>query len=269
MRKVRKMKLLHQENPNIQFQSRDTLDFPQHLHDVLEIVFLRCGSATAVSGGKRYSLRAGDIFVSFPNRAHGYEDSRQVECDVVILPAAGLSYWRSQLTQKQPAHPVLPRGSWEHSGVGAVLDAIRPERKTMTEPVKQGYAWVLAGKLLPLLKLTDRDPGTGDTLQQLLEFLSEHYREPLTRREVAQAVGYNESYISHVFSEQFGSSLKSYITSLRLKDARELLADTDMTVSQISLLLGFGSIRSFNRAFAREFGCNPTAYRFHRNLIDK
>lgn len=263
------MKLLHQNTQSIQFQFRNTLDFPQHLHDVLEIVFLRRGTATAIYGNRRYSLRAGDVFVSFPNCAHGYEESREVACDVVILPVTELSTWRSQLAQKRPVFPVLSQGSWEHTGLMQIMDMIRSEKRTLTDPVKQGYALVLAGKLLPLMELEDRGTGTGDALQRLLEYLAEHYREPLSRREIAQAVGYNESYISHVLTEQFGVSLKTYLTTLRLQDAPELLTDTDMSVSQISLHLGFGSIRSFNRAFAREFSCNPTTYRFQRNLIDK
>lgn len=263
------MKILHQENSKIHIQNRSTLDFPQHLHDVLELVFLRQGTATAICGSRRYGLAAGDVFVSFPNQVHGYEDSRQVMCDVVIIPTSFLNPWRSQLLQKLPAEPVLKCGSWEHTGIPALLDMLRPEEKTLSGPIKQGYSLVITGKLLPLLCLSERDADAGNTLQVLMEYLGEHYREPVSRSDLARAVGYNESYISHVFSQQLGTTLKSYITSLRLRDARELVADTDMTVSQISLLLGFGSIRSFNRAFAREFGCNPTDYRFHSNLIDK
>ena len=263
------MKLLRQDNAKIQFQSRNTLDFPQHIHDVLEVVFLHRGSATAVCGNRRYDLRAGDVFLSFPNLPHGYEDSQNVLCDVLIIPSGVLHAWRSQLSQKFPAEPVLPRGSWETSGVPVLLDMIRPERQRMAEGIKQGYAMVIAGKLLSVLPLSDRDPETGDTLRRLLEYLADHYREPLTRKELAEAVGYNESYISHVFAARLGTTLKAYITSLRLRDARELLTETDMSISQISMELGFGSIRSFNRVFAQEEGISPSAYRIdnrHKNL---
>ena len=255
------MKLFHQETAEIQYQSRNTLDFPQHLHNVLEIVFMRSGTATVISGGRRYPLQTGDIFLSFPNLPHGYEDSRDVTCDVVIIPATYLSVWRSQLSQKLPICPILPKGSWEATGLDRLMAMVREERKKLADGVKQGYALVIAGKLLPLVKLADRDTGTSTTLQILLQYLSDHYREPLSRRELARAMGYNESYISHLFSQQLGTTLKDYLTSLRLRDARELLTETDMTVSQISLLLGFGSIRSFNRAFAAHTGTSPTAYR--------
>ena len=255
------MRILHQKNGEIRFHNRENLDFPIHLHDVLEVAFLRSGTATAVCANRRYQLSAGDVFLCFPNMAHGYEDSRDVQCDVMIVPTGLLPHWRNPLSQKLPVDPVLLRGSWEHTQIPALLDMIREQRKQLSEPVKQGYAMVIAGKLFSLLHLTDRQGHTGGALQQILEYLGEHYGEPLSRGELARGVGYNESYISHVFAEQLGTSLKSYITSLRIQDAQELLADTDLTISQISLQLGFGSIRSFNRAFAREVGCSPTTYR--------
>lgn len=254
------MKLLHQENPNIQFQSRNNLDFPQHLHNVLELVFLRTGTVTAVSGNRRYSLEAGDVFVSFPNQPHGYEDSRDVAGDVLILPSNFLSPWW-QGHNSEPVMPVLKKGQWEHTGVDADWERVLPDRKDLPAPVLQGYALVIAGKMLPLIPLQNQNANREDALGAVIRYINAHNREPLSRNELAQAVGYNESYISHLFREQLQTTFVDYLTALRLKDARELLQSPDMTVSQISLMLGFGSIRSFNRAFSREFGTNPTAYR--------
>ena len=254
------MKLLHQENPIVQFQSRNTLDFPQHLHDVLELIFLRQGTAMAVSGNRHYRLEAGDVFVSFPNQPHGYEQSRDVVGDVLILPSRFLpSRW--QITNREPVCPVLKKGTWEHTGVDALWELVLPERKTADPGVLQGYGLVIAGKILPLVSLQSRDMDREDALGAVIRYISAHYREPLGRRELSAAVGYNESYISHIFSQQLGTTFVDYLTALRLKDARELLANPEMTVSQVSLALGFGSIRSFNRAFFKEFGTNPTQFR--------
>ena len=255
------MKLFHQENPNIQLQNRTTLDFPLHIHDVLELVFVRSGSAVATTGGQRYPLGPGDVFVSFPEQPHGYEDSVDIQSDVLIVPTKPyLAPWRSMVSQKLPSLPVLAAGSWEHTRIPELLALFRNEYKTMGEPEKQGLSLMILGKLLPLLPLAARD-SKGSSVELLLMYVNEHYREPLSRSDIARAVGYNESYLSHIFSQVLGTTLTDYVTSLRLKDAKELLTDTDMTISQISILLGFGSIRSFNRAFLKEFGMPPSLYR--------
>ena len=256
------MKLLHQDTPHIRFQSRQNLDFPQHLHNVLELVFVRSGTVTAVAGSQRYGLTAGDVFVSFPNQPHGYEGSREVTGDLLILPAHYLSPWW-QCANSEPVSPVLKKGSWEHTDIDKIWALVLPERKQVSQAVLQGYALVIAGKLLPLIPLQGRNDDRQDALGAVIRYIGAHYREPLSRSELALAVGYNESYISHLFAQQLQTTFVDYITALRLKDARDLLQNPDITVSQISLTLGFGSIRSFNRAFYREFGVNPTTYRAH------
>lgn len=254
------MKLLHQDDLRIQFQSRRNLDFPQHLHNVLELVFLRAGTVTAVSGNRRYALTAGDVFAVFPNQPHGYEQSRNVLGDVMILPANYLSSWW-QGANSEPVTPVLKKGTWEHTGINAIWELVLPERKSVPASVLQGYALVIAGKLLPLIPVRSRNANRDDALGAVIRYINAHYREPLSRNDLSRAVGYNESYISHLFTDQLQTTFVDYITALRLKDARELLLSPDITVSQVSLMLGFGSIRSFNRAFFREFGTNPTTYR--------
>ena len=68
----------------------------------------------------------------------------------------------------------------------------------------------------------------------------------------------NESYISHLFSDTLHTTLTDYITALRVNDAVELLTNTDWTIGRIAEELGFGSVRSFNRAFLKRMGMPPT-----------
>lgn len=253
--------MLHQAHSSIRFQKQTSLAFPLHLHDVLEVVFLHRGSARVLGSAQSLLLQAGDVFVSFPDQPHGYEELEPVTCDVLIVPSAFLPAWRSLLLQRRPAESVLRQGQWEHTGLQTLLELLRSESADLSEPLLQGYATVIAGKLLPCLQLVAAPDGGNDTLHRLLVYVNQHYREPLTRAELAGAVGYNESYVSHLFSRQLGTTLTDYITALRLRDARALLQEADMTVSQLCLLLGFGSIRSFNRAFLKAYGCAPSELR--------
>jgi two-component system response regulator YesN len=98
-------------------------------------------------------------------------------------------------------------------------------------------------------------------LSEILRYINEHYREPLTRRSVAQAVGYNESYLSHLFSEYLDQSFSDYLLHLRLSEAADLLRSSSENISTIALSLGFGSIRSFNRAFSKAMKVSPRTYR--------
>jgi two-component system response regulator YesN len=92
-------------------------------------------------------------------------------------------------------------------------------------------------------------------------YLNTHYTSPVSRKELSRELGYNESYISHVFADTMKTTIPEYVSSLRVQDAARLLKQTDHSVTQIALELGFGSIRNFNRVFLRQTGLSPREYR--------
>ena len=98
-------------------------------------------------------------------------------------------------------------------------------------------------------------------LRSVLLYIHGHYREPISRKEIARSVGYHESYISHVFSQVLHMGITQYIHTLRVDDACNFLRHTKMPVTQIALELGFGSVRNFNRIFLKETGKTPKEYR--------
>lgn len=256
------MKLLHQGNHHLRLQKRSHLEFPVHLHNALELVWLTRGSTTVVGDGDPLLLSQGDIFVAFPGQVHGYRDRGDTEGYVLIVPMTPyLENYRTLLEQNRPRRPVLSKGSWEHTGVDKLLQMAADDAQTASQKMMQGYILLILEKLLPLMELGSCSVGNADATQSLLLYINRHYTEPLTRQDIAKAIGYHESYISHIFSDVLHTTLTDYITTLRMDDARRLLSDTRLTVSQIALSLGFGSIRTFNRVFLQQTGITPTAYR--------
>lgn len=257
------MKLRYQSHSGFLLEHRiNQLDYPPHIHNAVELVFLTRGSSIACCGNQRKKLEAGEIFVAFPNQIHSYEDSTDAEGYVLILPVKPcLAPYSAILARQLPEDAFLPKGSWEHTALLPLVEQAYKDMPTVSEQVMDGYMLVIFGKLLPLLQLREVGSGSAESLRAVLEYLGEHYREPLTRASIARAVGYNESYISHMFSGNLNTTLPEYINSLRVLDASLLLVQTDLPVTRIASDLGFGSIRNFNRAFQKVMGISPRAYR--------
>ena len=259
------MKLLHQGNHELRLSHRNNLDFPLHLQNAIEIVVMTSGCSTAICGSRRYVLSQGDLFVAFPNQVHGFENSGSATGYVLIIPVSpNLSAFHALLEQKTPTEPVIRKEALKESNLFDLLEIACREWRGASANLRQGYILVLMDKLLSLLTLTDAQPVSADALQAVLQYLNNHYTEPLSRSRIARAVGYNESYLSHMFSQVLDTTLTEYITSLRLSEALNLLTGTDLPISRIALQLGYGSIRSFNRAFLQRMGMSPTAYRSAR-----
>ena len=98
-------------------------------------------------------------------------------------------------------------------------------------------------------------------MQRALEFCRANFERGVRVEEVAQAVGYSESRLSHLFSSSLGQSIGDHVRGLRLARARDLLETTEATVAEIAERSGYGDPAHFTRAFVRRYGLAPRALR--------
>ena len=73
--------------------------------------------------------------------------------------------------------------------------------------------------------------------------------------------GYNDKYISHMFREIGGVTLKQFILQKKAEEASFFLTDTNLSVEEIAFRLGYSDSHNFTRSYKRDTGFSPTAYR--------
>ena len=79
--------------------------------------------------------------------------------------------------------------------------------------------------------------------------------------QLAARLGVSDRHVRRIFEAQFGVSPVQYLQTRRLLTAKQLLADTDLPITQVALISGFGSVRRFNAAFVAHYKLNPTQLR--------
>lgn len=126
--------------------------------------------------------------------------------------------------------------------------------------VINAYLTLFFGKLLKYYEITESCL-PKDSVLQILQYCSAHYNENITVADVAKDLHLSRSSVSHIFSTRFAMNFCDYINSLRLNDATELLKSKNYSVTEISNMSGFSTIRTFNRAFLKRYGITPTEYR--------
>ena len=92
-------------------------------------------------------------------------------------------------------------------------------------------------------------------------YIDQHFKESLTLDQLAEEAHVNKFYLSHAFKKEYGVSPINYMISRRLEESKYLLAETDLSLSQISQLLGFSSLSYFSQVFHRTQGLTPMEYR--------
>ena len=89
------------------------------------------------------------------------------------------------------------------------------------------------------------------------EILIQHIGEPITIKELSRKVAINECYLKKGFKEMFGTTIFDFYQSQRMEHAKYLLYEKGLSVTEVSLLLGYSSISHFSTAFKKHTGLKP------------
>jgi AraC family transcriptional regulator len=177
-------------------------------------------------------------------------------------------------------------GSW---GTRELMDCLN-----LTDPIIDDCMWRLAGEvskpgfasgeliesictslLIVIARKLRHEPVARENLtgrlgprqlDQIHRYLGDLRGHPIRVRDLARACGISAAHLSRVFRQTTGKTVHAYVEQIRLDRARTLLANTSLSVKQISWTLGFSSSSSFCVAFDRAIGETPSQFRRRINL---
>ena len=98
-------------------------------------------------------------------------------------------------------------------------------------------------------------------LRRAKDLVDREYAQPLDVAALARVAHASPAHFSRRFKQAYGETPHQYVLTRRVERAQELLRNTDMSVTDICLAVGFQSLGSFSSAFHRVAGRSPTAYR--------
>lgn len=103
--------------------------------------------------------------------------------------------------------------------------------------------------------------------QNVFDYIEAHYHEGITLSDVAAAVGYSSPYLTHQVAKQTGESVNAWIVKRRMVAALSLLENTDQTIEEIGIKLGYQNVCHFSRQFRQHHGLSPNNWRKKHQLI--
>ncbi len=106
-------------------------------------------------------------------------------------------------------------------------------------------------------KLSKSEYGLSD----ILEYLEQNYKQKISLDELSERFYINKFYLTRIFKERYGVSILSYVNSLKITNAKQLLRFSDKTVEAISFECGFSDANYFSRTFKKLEGVSPFEYR--------
>jgi two-component system response regulator YesN len=106
-----------------------------------------------------------------------------------------------------------------------------------------------------------RNKSVRGVLGKIEQDIKMHYAEDLSLKTLSEKYYLNSAYLGQIFKKKFGVSFKSYLTTLRVEKAAQLLLSTDEKVYKVAEQVGYHDIDYFIDRFVELKGCTPTKFR--------
>ena len=251
--------------------SNDSLN--QHKQWCHEITFVYGGEGVILHNGHEQHIKSGQVHICFDEDIHQIIPSKssplRFYCIGFTLAPSNplatlLDEARARIT---PDHSVLGGFADLQKAFRSALGALYTEEQTeVTKAVAANtlnyiISTVLSGFL-------NKDPCGYDNisikeslLYYVISYLKNNVYQINALSRLPEDTGYSYSYLSHLFSQKMGQTIKSFFASIRMDTADKLLLEKSVT--EVSDLLGYSSVHAFSRAYKSVRGYAP--HTLHRN----
>ncbi|MDQ8734188.1 response regulator [Paenibacillus sp. LHD-38] len=111
-------------------------------------------------------------------------------------------------------------------------------------------------------QIAERDKERS-VIEDIAEYIEQHPHEEITLQDISERFFLSREYISRKFKQETNGNLSDFIAEVRIKRAKELLANGQLKISQVAELVGFQDEKYFSRVFKKRTNCSPNDYRKH------
>jgi len=255
------LKIVHSFN-------RPTWILNSHSHpDQTEILYVAGGKGIYTVSNIPYHAKTGDIIIFNSNVVHSMESDYQDPLDVWSCSLRGFQLKNMQPNDLLPVGmlPVLPTNTR-----GQIFQDFYMEIFQQRNEQNPGYYSVCTYLAVLLILLTRqlieeqmcrRTKEKDSFAAEVIRYLDEHYREPITMETLSQIFHMSPSHISHEVTSAFEKSPINYLIDRRIREAQWELVSTKYTLKEIAEHVGYENTNHFCNLFARRTGMKPAEFR--------
>ncbi|MBB6734749.1 helix-turn-helix domain-containing protein [Cohnella zeiphila] len=260
-------------------------ELPDHLHDGNELIYVYAGKGVLFVNHTFYEMLPGDLYLIPGNTIH-----RAFPDELTPVTSTALFFGRSLLHPLELSEDYSPLSCFDYAKKrqSYKLEIAEADRKTVIRLIEEmqaelqsrqiGYRHSVMIRLHDLLLTLNRmsDAGTGDKganssmepawMRDTLAYIDAHTASTdLKLSDLSRRASITPSHFSRVFRQLTGMTVTDYVAAKRIVAAKELLANTDDSVSSICGQCGFESESYFYKTFKSLTGMTPSSYKRKRN----
>ncbi len=235
-----------------------------HTHNHMELFYIVGGRGQFLIQDQLYPVNANNLVIINPNVPHTEVSLNAQPLEYIVLGIEGVELASSEHSNGR--FSMLDHfESVEISGCLRNILREMEQKSTGYEDVCQAYMEILIIRLMRSTALSvpaqPQQISANRQCAAVKRYIDQHFKETLTLDQLAEEAHMNKFYLSHAFKQEFGVSPINYLISCRIEESKYLLAETDLSISQIAQLLNFSSPSYFSQVFRRTQGVSPVEFR--------
>lgn len=255
---------------------------PEYHSGIWEMVFVDDGELSAEADAISYRLHKGQVIFHQPGEIHAHHASHQGICNILVLSfscsSALMSHFRKKIfTLEKGSQKILSLFLEEaRDALGEIPSRIDDKSALDFSGARQGAIQLMQCYLVEFLfslircgedsvKPMERVPtgrmAESQQAEAIENYILEHVCLPASLAPICQEFSMSRTYLCRVFKEGTGRSPIDFWIEQKIREAKKLIRQDEMNITQIAELLGYTSIHHFSRMFKRLTGLSPTAYK--------
>ncbi|MBR2432741.1 MAG: helix-turn-helix domain-containing protein [Clostridia bacterium] len=238
----------------------------ERIHQFPEIVSILGGSVEITVDGVTEVARKGDIAVITPFRAHSFHTPEYCKIWIGVISSDFASDFISGENMHISGTRAVFTPSVSLSNYVTEHFPDQYETQTSLENDNVRYRSIKALVYTVFEEYTRTVPQVSTKLNKsalvsVLLYMSEHFCEDIDLSDLATALGYTSTYVSHCVSTIPNMNFRKLLNSLRVDHAKNLLISKEFKMIDIALECGYSSERTFYRALQEIVGMTPSEYK--------
>ncbi len=255
---------------------------PPEQHDSWEIVYIDKGRIIAITDGVASVLEEGTAIFHEPNDVHSHISDGEVSNNMFVVtfvtqsPAMDFFKKKTFLLDEDSKKLLVLFLKEAKNALGEIQgDYLHRRRLEINSGEIFASPQLLTAYLEEfLIKLIRRNSGIplklseesremakNSTVRLISDFMKRNLNNTLSENDICQKFFIGKTQLNHIFKKYLNASPMRFFNNLKIEEARRLLRESEMSISEISEELSFSSVHAFSRAFKSATNFSPQKYR--------
>lgn len=235
-----------------------------HTHHFTELFYIVKGKGAFVLPNEEVPVKENDLVIINPNVEHTEKSNKRDPLEYIALGIEGLAF---SLPIDNHRKTELFTYQGNKTDILFYLNILLREvqhKQSGYEVISRNIIEIIIAKIRRAknVKVEKNAPKRmNQSVAFVKHYMNQNFRDPITLDLLAKIGNINKYYLVHIFKENIGISPIGYLNEVRIKEAKALLENTDVTLAEIASISGFSSQSFFSQVFKRETGKTPSQYR--------